>query len=166
MWTLLLLLLKRKRGLSGRGPRGAAGVSGTHGCSGRRRRGAGVRERIWLVAACRGGWGVRLLAPRSGAGQHGRLGRRFPRLSGAVDGGSVFGVMGHIVAPVHPYGLVVLGYLLLLLLDVDFRHLGGKHSPGLLEVGIIPSIPLHSEQPVSGRLVHVQILDEFTRFQP
>lgn len=54
---------------------------------------------------------------------------------------------------------------LLLLLEVDFGHLGGKHSACFLKLRIVAGTLVHSEESILGGLIHVQVLNEFTGLQ-
>ena len=111
---------------------------------------------------------LRVLIPDYGryrAGEHGGFGRGFGRLSGAIDGRPVFGVVRATGTPVHSYRQGVFCLLLLLLLHVDLCHFRGKHFPGFFEVGIVPRISPRPKQPVSRRFIHVQILYKLTCLQ-
>ncbi|GCC29569.1 hypothetical protein chiPu_0008011 [Chiloscyllium punctatum] len=87
-----------------------------------------------------------------------------------LEAGGSLGLTGGLQAgenAVHPAGRSGQphpGHLLLSLL-MDLVHLEGKHTPGLLKLGFA-SFPVHSEQPVLGSFIHVQIFDEFTGLQP
>uniref|UniRef100_A0A0E9QCR4 Uncharacterized protein n=1 Tax=Anguilla anguilla TaxID=7936 RepID=A0A0E9QCR4_ANGAN len=48
---------------------------------------------------------------------------------------------------------------------MDFRHFRCKHSSGFFKIRIIAGVSFHSEQPVLGCLVHIEIFNKFTRLQ-
>jgi hypothetical protein len=50
----------------------------------------------------------------------------------------------------------------LLLLEVDFGHLGREHPSSFLKFWVVASTLVHPEEPILGGLIHVQVLDELT----
>ena len=106
---------------------------------------------------------------RHGARENRRFGRCFTRQSVAIDRRPVFGVKrvvgNSVVTPIHSHGQAVFRHFLLLLLHVDFIHFGGEDFSGFFKVRVVPRVSPHSEQPVSRRLVHVQVFNEFTRLK-
>lgn len=109
---------------------------------------------------------IRRRGARRRAREYRGLRRRLSRLSVTINRRSVFGVMGAVQATIHFHRLAASRHFLLVFLHVDFSHFGGKHLPRLLEIWVISYIPSSAEQTVSGRLIHVQVLDKLARLEP